>query len=45
MADVKPRIGEVKIKIKATGICGWDVHGYLGITGRRLPPMVTEAGG
>jgi len=32
--------GEVIIKVKATGICGSDVHGYLGITGRRTPPMI-----
>lgn len=38
--DVKPGKGEVLIKIKAVGICGSDVHGYLGITGRRIPPMV-----
>jgi threonine dehydrogenase-like Zn-dependent dehydrogenase len=38
--DVSPREGEVLIKIKAVGICGSDVHGYLGITGRRTPPMV-----
>jgi threonine dehydrogenase-like Zn-dependent dehydrogenase len=38
--DVSPREGEVLIKVKAVGICGSDVHGYLGITGRRIPPMV-----
>ena len=32
-----PKEGEVLIKVKACGICGSDVHGYLGITGRRLP--------
>jgi L-iditol 2-dehydrogenase len=26
--------------VKACGICGSDVHGYLGVTGRRIPPMV-----
>ncbi|MBC7319107.1 galactitol-1-phosphate 5-dehydrogenase [bacterium] len=38
----KPRIGrnEVLVKVEACGICGSDVHGYLGITGRRIPPMV-----
>lgn len=35
-----PGPGEVKIRVKAAGVCGSDVHGYLGITGRRLPPMV-----
>jgi 2-desacetyl-2-hydroxyethyl bacteriochlorophyllide A dehydrogenase len=38
--NVKPKKGEVLIKIKACGICGSDVHGYLGITGRRIAPMV-----
>lgn len=37
--DVTPKRGEVKIKVKAVGICGSDVHGYLGLTGRRIPPM------
>lgn len=31
--------GEVLIEVKACGICGSDVHGYLGLTGRRTPPM------
>lgn len=38
----KPKIndGEVLIKVKAVGICGSDSHGYLGNTGRRIPPMI-----
>jgi len=32
-----PDKGEVLLQVKACGICGSDVHGYLGITGRRLP--------
>jgi len=32
--------GELLLKIKACGICGSDVHGWLGLTGRRIPPMV-----
>ena len=35
-----PKKGEILLKVKACGICGSDVHGYLGITGRRTPPMV-----
>ena len=31
---------EVLIKIEACGICGSDVHGLDGSTGRRQPPMV-----
>ena len=38
--DVTPIDNEVKIKVKAAGICGSDVHGYQGITGRRIPPMI-----
>lgn len=35
----KPKEGEVLLKVKACGICGSDVHGYLGLTGRRIPPV------
>lgn len=38
--DVFPKPGEVRLRVKACGICGSDVHGYLGLTGRRLPPMM-----
>jgi L-iditol 2-dehydrogenase len=38
--DVSPKQGEVKLRVKACGICGSDVHGYLGLTGRRLKPMM-----
>lgn len=31
---------EVLIKIEACGICGSDVHGMDGSTGRRQPPMI-----
>jgi 2-desacetyl-2-hydroxyethyl bacteriochlorophyllide A dehydrogenase len=30
---------EVLIKIMASGICGSDIHGYLGLTGRRIAPV------
>ncbi len=32
--------GDVLIQVKACGICGSDVHGMDGSTGRRLPPIV-----
>jgi len=32
--------GEVLLRVAATGICGSDVHGYLGLTGRRVAPMI-----
>jgi 2-desacetyl-2-hydroxyethyl bacteriochlorophyllide A dehydrogenase len=31
---------EVLVKVKACGICGSDVHGFDGSTGRRIPPMI-----
>ena len=31
---------EVLVKVKAVGICGSDVHGMDGSTGRRVPPLV-----
>ena len=34
------REGELLVRIHACGICGSDVHGYDGSTGRRLPPIV-----
>jgi len=38
----EPAIGleDVLIRIKACGICGSDVHGYDGSTGRRVPPII-----
>lgn len=34
----RPR--DVLIQVAACGICGSDVHGYDGSTGRRIPPVV-----
>jgi 2-desacetyl-2-hydroxyethyl bacteriochlorophyllide A dehydrogenase len=31
---------EVLVKVKACGICGSDVHGLDGSTGRRIPPLI-----
>jgi len=31
---------EVIIRVKACGICGSDVHGMDGSTGRRIPPLI-----
>ena len=36
----QPAADEVLIHIAACGICGSDVHGYDGSTGRRIPPLV-----
>ncbi len=37
-----PAIGadEVLVRVRACGICGSDIHGYDGSTGRRIPPLV-----
>ena len=35
-----PAPGEVLVRIAACGICGSDVHGYDGSSGRRIPPIV-----
>ena len=32
--------GEVLLQVKACGICGSDIHGIDGSTGRRIPPIV-----
>ncbi len=36
----EPGKGEYLIKVVSTGICGSDFEGYLGKTGRRIPPMI-----
>jgi len=37
-----PQIGpdEVLVRVKSCGICGSDVHGMDGSTGRRIPPVI-----
>jgi L-iditol 2-dehydrogenase len=35
-----PDPDEVLIRVAACGICGSDVHGYDGSSGRRIPPIV-----
>jgi L-iditol 2-dehydrogenase len=35
-----PAPDEVLIRVTACGICGSDVHGYDGSSGRRIPPLV-----
>lgn len=35
-----PGPGEVLVRVEACGICGSDVHGLDGSTGRRIPPIV-----
>jgi L-iditol 2-dehydrogenase len=38
--DRQPGPGELLVAVRASGICGSDVHGYLGLTGRRQPGTV-----
>ena len=43
MADLpRPKVGprDVLVEVRACGICGSDVHGYDGSSGRRIPPLV-----
>ncbi|MCR5074135.1 MAG: alcohol dehydrogenase catalytic domain-containing protein, partial [Clostridiales bacterium] len=39
VSEVMPANNEVKIKVLYSSICGSDVHGYTGASGRRIPPM------
>lgn len=36
----RPGPDEVLIRVAACGICGSDVHGYDGSSGRRIPPII-----
>ena len=36
----RPGRDEVLVRVEACGICGSDVHGYDGSSGRRIPPIV-----
>ncbi len=38
----EPEVGphDILIAVRACGICGSDVHGYDGSTGRRVPPVI-----
>ena len=38
----EPEIGpdDLLVRVRACGICGSDVHGFDGSTGRRIPPLV-----
>ena len=43
LADIPtPEIGpnDLLVQVKACGICGSDIHGYDGSSGRRIPPLV-----
>jgi 2-desacetyl-2-hydroxyethyl bacteriochlorophyllide A dehydrogenase len=36
----QPNDEEALVRVRACGICGSDVHGYTGKTGRRIPPII-----
>jgi len=38
----RPEVGpnDVLVQVRACGICGSDIHGYDGSSGRRIPPLV-----
>lgn len=36
----QPGPGEVLIRVRAAGVCGSDVHGFTGSTGRRRPGVI-----
>ena len=38
--DPKPADDEVVVRIRACGICGSDIHGWDGSSGRRHPPLI-----
>jgi L-iditol 2-dehydrogenase len=40
VSDPVIKSNEVLVRVKACGICGSDVHGLDGSTGRRIPPMI-----
>ena len=35
-----PAAGQALIRVTVCGICGSDIHGYTGRTGRRIPPVI-----
>lgn len=38
--DPRPGPGEVLVAVRAVGVCGSDVHGFAGRSGRRAPGLV-----
>ena len=40
MPAPEPGPEDVLVRVRACGICGSDVHGFDGSTGRRIPPIV-----
>lgn len=42
-----PKAGEVAVRVRASGVCGSDLLGYLGKSKKRVPPLILghEVGG
>ncbi len=40
VADPEAGADEVRIRVEACGICGSDIHGFDGSSGRRKPPVI-----
>ena len=38
--DPQPKEDEVVVRVRACGICGSDIHGWDGSSGRRNPPLI-----
>jgi L-iditol 2-dehydrogenase len=38
--DPKPGPQDVLVQVRACGICGSDIHGLDGSSGRRIPPLI-----
>lgn len=38
--DPQPAPDEVLLRVRACGVCGSDIHGWDGSTGRRRPPLI-----
>src|SRR5260221_6023556 len=46
-ADPAPKPGEVVVRVRAAGVCGSDLLGFLGKSKKRVPPLILghEIGG
>lgn len=40
LKDPDPKTGEVVVRVRASGVCGSDLLGYLGKSKKRVPPLV-----
>src|SRR5256885_336269 len=45
--DPSPKAGEVVVRVRAAGVCGSDLLGFLGKSKKRVPPLILghEIGG